>query len=185
MVIVNGLARLPPDRNSALIKSAIRSAPDLTVLTGVVRGIVGDSHPEGGRSERGRLSFGSERDNIRKGLVDRIRKLARSGKIWKQTRPAELLWFWWGTNKEDEVKVFTAEAMDTPLGLIGLLNSSISTVGSSSGNYERVSPTCSKILDLEERRQRAAALARTGNDAEIKLAERFLVALKRGQEHPF
>jgi hypothetical protein len=184
-LIVNALARLPVERVNALIKTAIQSATDLTLLTDIVRGIAGDSHPEGGKREPGRVNFGNETESIQEMLIARIRDLARTGEIWNQSRPDELLWFWWGLNKEDEVKAFTAEAMNTPAGLRGLLGRSPSTVVSSSGNYERVSPIWRHLVDLDELRRKAVALMRTGDEAELQLVERFLAALERGQRSSF
>jgi hypothetical protein len=186
-LIVNGLAKLSPEEAATLLKSAIRSADDLTVLVEVVRGLVGDSHPEGAQSahDHRRVHLGDEAENVREMLVDRIRGLALTEEIWNQAKPANLLWFWWGTNKEAEVKAFTSKAMSTPLGLTGLLRASISRVISSAGNYERVSPTWAKLADLAEVRRHAEALIRSSDEANTPLAERFLAALKRGQESSF
>lgn len=182
-LIVNGLANLPPEEAEAVLMSAIRSASDLSILADVVRGIIGDVNPEGAKRDAHRIRL--DENAVRETLLDRVRSLAGDGSFWKQVKPENLLWFWWGADKALEVLNFTNKEMDTPSGLRGLLSSSINTVLSSAGNYERVSPTWSKIVDLHALKQRALKLQNSDNEADIKLAHRFLTAHARGQSSSF
>src|SRR5262249_3999762 len=134
-LILSGLEKLSSEEATSVLESVIQSASDLSVLSAVIREIVGDSHPDGSKSEPSRVNLGDEAVRARDMLIDRIRSLVSDGRFWYQAKPENLLWFWWGADKEPEVRQFTQREMDTTLGLRGLLASSIGMVRSSEGNY--------------------------------------------------
>jgi hypothetical protein len=181
-LITNAIERLSMSHRLDLLKGAIRRASDLTVLTDVVRGIVGDKNPEGARDRGDKSDFGNDAEAIRALLLDRIRRLVPRGKIWSQSRPSQLLWFWWGSDLQAEVHTFTKRAMKTKRGLLGLLDAPIGVVNSSSeGLFERVNRSSwSKIVDIDELIARAKQLAKFGtSQSERDIATRFLNAVAR------
>ncbi len=185
-IIVRGLRQLSTPDQINLLKSAIQTAGDLTVLTDVVRSVTGDSNPDGSKTTRQDFSWGTERTIIRDLLLGRIKSASETGEIWTQARPDRLLWFWWGTDAAGEVKSFTERAMSSPIGLKKLLEISVSEVKSTAGNYERVPSSWEKIVDLDALAKFASELLKTKNsDIDDKLARRFLAALARGREDPF
>ncbi|MGB5904741.1 MAG: hypothetical protein WBF99_05035 [Xanthobacteraceae bacterium] len=184
-LIVNALERLPTNQRATLVKAAIRSASDLSLLSDVVRYIAGDLHPKGGADKLRRADFGEETDEVRQELIMKIENLAAAGEIWNQAKPGKLLWFWWGANKEDDVRAFTSRAMNTSLGLLTLLQIIPGAVISSSESYERVSKSWENIVDLEALKERALIQLRTGNSEERAISQRFLTALERGNNENF
>jgi hypothetical protein len=184
-LIQNGLEKLPVDERASLLESTIRSASDLSILSDIVRGIAGDIQPEGAKPERDRFGLGDAIENIKAILLQKIRNLADANTLWNQARPGNLLWFWWGAGNENEVRAFTEKTMDTPVGLLGLLKNSVNLVRSTAGDYERVSPTWKNILDLDALSERAHALIKMGDEAEVQTAKRFIDALARGRTNHF
>lgn len=185
-LIQNGLEKLPAGERAPLLESTIRSASDFSILSDIIRGITGDIQPEGAKPEtRDRFSLHNATESIKALLLQKVRNLADANILWHQARPENLLWFWWGSNNEDEVKAFTQKAMNTPVGLLSLLKISVNLVRSTSGDYERVSPTWEKIVDLKALSERAHMLTKTGNEAEIQTANRFIDALARGRTDRF
>jgi hypothetical protein len=182
-LIVSGIDKLPVARRVELLKNAIRRASDLTVLSIVVRDIVGDSNPEGSR-ERGtqKANLGNDSDTIRHQLLGRVKSLSTKPSFWGQARPARLLWFWWGCDRQSEVQEFTRRAMRTKAGLLGLLDASIGVVTSSSeGTFERVDKASwSKIVDIDALTEKARRLEKdTPDQHERNAANRFLKAVER------
>jgi hypothetical protein len=177
---------LPPALQINVLKSAIATASDLTILTDIIRGIIGDINPDGAKASRNNFNFGEEETIIRNLLLDRVRVAARTGDIWNQANPGHLLWFWLGSNEANEVKTFTDNAMTSSVGLKNLLEIMISTVRSTAGDYEHIQRSWEKIVDLNALRKYAAELVKTANsDDEVSLARRFLSALDKGQSGSF
>ena len=184
--MVNNLARLSESERATLLKNAINSASDLSILSDVVRSIAGDLNPEGAKDRRAIAGLGEEANEVRDLLIQRIRDLAETNRIWSQANPGHLLWFWWGADKASEVFKFTDQTMKTEEGLNGLLDASVSTVISSAGNYERVSQSWSKIVNISELTERALQSSnKPEGDEQKRLALRFLAATKKEQESPF
>lgn len=180
-LIVNALEKLSQTERSQFLTAAIQRAKDVTVLTDVVRGIVGDMNPEGAQDRNNKSDLGVEADRVRSALLDRIRALGRSGKLWSQSRPARLLWFWWGCDLQTEVFEFTKRAIRKRRALISLLDAPVQTVNSSEGTFEKVDKkSWSKIVDLEMLADRARRLAQsTKDESERNAAFRFLNALAK------
>ena len=167
-----------------MIIDAIRSAQDNTVLCDLIRTVLRDLHPEGATDAPGTWSLGeSDATAIWSELLHRVRDMARTGEIWNQANPRQILWFWWGSDLEFEVRNFTQEALATSAGTSGLLDIAVSTVRSSAGDYEHVNNSTGYIVNLDALSSRAQGLlrrkrAKVGDKA---LATRFLEALqKRG-----
>jgi hypothetical protein len=184
-LIINALSRLSENERAELLKNAIVTANDISVLSDVVRSIAGDLNPEGARDRNSKASLGEHTETVRQLLVDAVRDLAESNEIWDQANPAHILWFWWGANQGNEVLKFTNQTMKTERGLTGLLEAAVSTVVSSEGNYERVSPAWSKIVDLASLTDLAQQLSKGLDGEERKrLALRFLSAVERERKDP-
>ncbi|MGH9553944.1 MAG: hypothetical protein ACRD3W_31490, partial [Terriglobales bacterium] len=140
---------------------------------------------QGGTDE---YSLGDRTDEVRKQLLARVRRLAKSNKdFWLQANPAAILWFWWGCDLENEVRKFTDTAMHTKVGLLGLLQAAIGRVRSSSGDYERVPKSWNHVVDIELLAKQAASLLTDSQstDEERVLTKRFLKALELGAEDSF
>jgi hypothetical protein len=180
-LVTNALDKLDVSQRVVLLKNAIRRASDLTVLADVVRGIVGDKNPEGAGDRSVKSNLGNEAETIRVLLLGRIKSLVPRGKIWRQARPAQLLWFWWGSDLQAEVQAFTKSAMKTKTGFLGLLEAPISVVNSSKGRFERVSRgTWTKIVDVDALISKAKQLVKVAtNQHEREIATRFLDAVAR------
>jgi hypothetical protein len=164
-----------------LLKKAIETATDLTVLCDVVRGLIGDKNPEGARDRSERSGIGTDAGAIRTKLLYRVRALAFTSEIWSQARPSHLLWFWWGCELQGEVLDFTISAMETKAGLLGLLDAAIGMVTSSSeGTFERVNKDMwSKIVDIGRLTSKAEKLKMSSEERERDIAIRFLNAAAR------
>jgi len=185
-LVIDSLSRLSEKDRAALLRNAISSAQDLTILSDVVRSVVGDVNPEGSKERREKAGLGDEANDIRDLLIERVRKLAESNEIWGQADAGRILWFWWGADKADEVLRFTDETMKTIRGLEGLFNAAINTVISSEGNYEHVNRSWSKIANIQALVERAQELLLSSDNEEQKqLANRFLAAVERGREGHF
>src|SRR5260370_10264922 len=100
-----------------MMLSAIRTAADISLLCRVVRTYAGDVSPEGTRPERRYDVLGNDPDSLRKALLVRVRQFAAQDKIWSQADPTVVLWFWWGSDLEAEVRAFTAIALIRTDGL--------------------------------------------------------------------
>jgi len=185
-IIVHGLRQLPSELQITLLKSAIETAVDLTVLTDIVRGLIGDLDPDGSKVSRDRFNFGDQETVIRELLLGRIRAAASTDNVWDQARPAHLLWFWWGANELDEVKAFVEKTMTSPVGIRKLLEITINRVRSTAGDYDRVPVSWEKFIDLKALRKRAVELIEAANsDGDVGLARRFLAALEKGRNDTF
>ena len=185
-IIVNGLRQLSPAAQIGLLKSAIITAGDLTVLTDVVRGIIGDANPDYTKAHREGFDFGDDESVIRNLLLDRVRVAAATGDIWGQARPDRLLWFWSGSGAASELSTFADKAMTSSVGLRKLLEITIGKVRSTAGDYERVPKSWEKIVDLNALRKLASELIEAPNDdSDIKLARRFLDALEKSKSSSF
>ncbi|SEN60712.1 hypothetical protein [Bradyrhizobium sp. OK095] len=182
-LITNALEKLPVERKVELLKNSIVAASDLTVLTDVIRGIVGDKNPDGVQDRSSRSSLGEEAEDVREKLLRKIKYLAGWGRFWRQARPGQLLWFWWGCDLKEEVQTFTTMSMKSRIGLLGLLEAPISVVTSTAGSFERVNrASWSKIVDIDALTERAKKLSESSaSQRERELAVRFLNAVDRDQ----
>lgn len=75
--------------------------------------------------------------------------------------------------------------MNTSVGMNGLLDATVSTVISTAGNYERVSPAWSKIVNIDALTERARELLSNPDEGQKRRAQRFLTALERQGKDPF
>lgn len=183
-IIVHGLKGLSQSSRASMLRSAISEAHDLTLLSDVVRSLVGDLNPEGSKG-RDNDDLGDEGEAIRALLLERIKEAATTGAIWKNARPGHLLWFWWGSSGPDDVKSFTADAINSKNGLRALLDITVSRVRSTAGDYDHVQKSWEKIVDLDALETRAKQLVGSPNESEVRLAQRFLDALHRGRADRF
>jgi hypothetical protein len=179
----NGIERLPVEERASILRTAIAQASDMSVLADLIRGLIGDTNPNGSKSRDRQNFLGESSDEIAQQLLSRIRDLSRSGQIWTQSDPGRLLWFWWGANHEDEVRLFTSSAMETETGLRGLLVIPISLVRSSAGNYEHVGQEWSRVIDIDALEKKAHKLLEESSPTDRQIAARFLEALQRGLDN--
>jgi hypothetical protein len=185
-IIIHGLKNLPALTQMSLLRSSFLNASDLSLLTDLSRTLIGDQEPKGTNRRPDWVDFGEQGSELRSILLGRVMMVARSGEIWNQARPRNLLWFWWGAGSEQDVKEFTTVAMNSPLGLRKLLEVPIGEVKSTAGNYEQVAKHWEKVVDLDGLRLRAEKIISESKDEnDTRLATRFLQALQRGQDEPF
>ncbi|WP_316219272.1 hypothetical protein [Bradyrhizobium sp. SZCCHNR2026] len=185
-IVIRGIKELPPTSQIAILESAIQSANDFSLLADVVRSLIGDLNPDGAKGRSDQLQLRELSGPLRNQLIERIREVSRTGDIWKQADPSPILWFWRGSNAEDEVKKFTTAAMKSGAGLRRLFEIAISEVLSTDGNYEQVPIYWDKIVDLDALSRQAHELVETSkNDEEIAIARRFLNALENGRKDRF
>jgi hypothetical protein len=178
------LRPLTPDRRYHIITERLDQIDDLSVLVDFFRATVGDEHPNGARSEGEKLFFGDRTQELRDRLVEKVRVLARSGELWGQVSPDRLLWFWWGSNHEQEVRDFLAQAIRDPATLRQVLKIVIGKVVSSSGNFERVSRSYSRLVDFDELTVAAENLSKSSKE-DASLVDRYMQALKRSESSSF
>lgn len=184
-IIVHGLRNLPTQMQWNLLRTAIGTAEDLSVLTDVVRGIIGDVATEGERNREKESGFGDGAGPLRELLLSRVVEAAGTGRIWLQAKPENLLWFWWGAGGGEQVREFIERAIATKVGLKRLLEITVSKVRSTAGDYLHVSQAWAKIVDLAKITDLAQQLiVLSKDDREVQLARRFLSALERGQNDP-
>jgi len=179
----SALDKMEVAKRSVMMLEAIEKAADLSLLCDFVRSYTSDWHPRAAGGDNNRSYFGEKDRELRTALLLRVRQVAAAGGLWSQANPSRILWFWWSCDNEEEVKRFTKSAMDELSSLRGMLIAPIGLVRSSNGNYESVAPYWSGVVDLDELALRAKALQEsTANQDDYNLAERFLLALKRGKE---
>ncbi len=184
ILLIRALEQLNEERRAELFIQAISAAEDLTLLCEVFRSIAGDLRVDGVKPGRVGFGFGAPTEMLRNQLLARVRRLAMSGAIWSQAEPGKLLWFWWGSGDEQEVKTFVSRAIKTDDGLYNMLDITIGKVSSSSGNFERVNEkSWSNIVNIEELEEAAKSIvANPGKTTDHARAHRFLQALKIGRE---
>lgn len=179
------LRPLSPDERYFVIAEKLGQLEDLSVFAGFFRSAAGDTNPDGSRTKDVPF-FGERTEDLRDQLVARVRQLADSGQFWEQISPIQLLWFWWGANHEKEVKEFLLKSMEDPSTLKNVLDASISPVLSSAGNYERVSRSFERLIDLSILKAKALdLLEREPNEENTTTVARFIRALERTEDRSF
>lgn len=184
-VVFRGLKQHDEAGRVLLFVNAIEVAEDLTLLCGLFRNLAGDKVGDRDTTNPDReVGFGDRSEEVREQLLAKVRRYAQLGLLWKQASPDRIIWFWWSSDREQEVKEFTSQQMESAEGVRSLLKFSLSLVRSTGGNYERVPRIVGKVLDLLRLRKLAVDISRSkAPDAE--LAKRFLVGLQRSESGPF
>lgn len=184
-VLIHALQGLLPEARAQLMLAIIPQSADISILCDIFRTIARDLHEGGAKDELQATSFGDLSEIIGKNLLARVRALAQTNQIWSQSQPDRILWFWWGRNCETEVYAFTKTAMKTEEGLRGLLNVPVSFVHSTAGDYEHINiSSWTRIIDLDDLADRAKKLEFSSDEADQRLARRFLNALEKGRADP-
>jgi hypothetical protein len=184
-VLIHALTTLLPDARANLVTMAIPQVEDISMLCDMFRAIARDLHEEGAKDQLQEAGFANSTDVIRQSLLGRVRMLANSNQLWSQSQPDRILWFWWGSSAESEVRAFTRRTMETEVGIRGLLRVTVSLVHSTQGDYAHVGiSSWSRIVDLDDLARRATAIEVRDNDSDRALARRFLDALERGKTSP-
>ncbi len=179
ITIIRGLEKQPAEVRGVLFGGAIRHAEDLSLLCSVFRTIAGDVNPSGDTDRITSADFGEVTKDLRFALLGKVNLFASDERIWRQADLKRVLWFWWGANREEEVRSFTKRAMDSQEGVRALLTQSIHLIRSTEGNYEVVSPVEDKIMNVALLARRAEVIVEQhGDDEEGRLAQRFLSALQ-------
>jgi hypothetical protein len=182
-IVMKALRDREPNERFEIFMTVIPLALDLSLLCDFVRSRLSDLNPKGATRESDIKYFGSRGEELRLLLLSRVRQLVNEGLFWSQAEPSRILWFWWGSNFEEEVRAFTDAAQQTPDGLRSLLKVPISRVRSSAGDYDRVGREWSMIIDLNALADRARRLLESNASEEDRsAAQHFLVALKKGNE---
>lgn len=183
-LLFQALRPLSPDERYLLIVEKLSQLEDLSVFAGFFRSAAGDTNPDGSRTKDVPF-FGARTEELRDQLVAMVRQLALSGQFWDQISPVQLLWFWWGANHEEEVREFLLKSMHDPTTLERVLDASISPVVSSAGNYERVSRSFERLIDLNVLKERALDLLDRAPNENTTTVTRFLRALERSESSSF
>jgi hypothetical protein len=188
-VITDALKTLDPKLRARIVLNVIHDVADITVLSDLARSLIGDLHPVANNVPNEQFFGNSDEERlIRNSLLERVRNLAATGAIWAQAEPRQIIWFWWGSDLENEVRAFTARAMRTKIGLRALLDLTVNQVQASGGNYERVKrSSVEHIVDVEALESQARRLLKRKNspEADKAIARRFLDALQRGDSNNF
>lgn len=85
---------------SEIFSLAVRDATDISFLCSLFRSFAGDLEPEGARGFS-KSAFGENTDTLRNLLVARVIEIADSLELYAQTKPEDILWFWWGAGHGD------------------------------------------------------------------------------------
>lgn len=180
-IVLRGLISPPPAERSALFKAIIPEAKDISLLCDVYRAIEDDvQESDHTRNHQSEVTLGPEAQSVRTMLVARVESLTASQEIWAQAQPARILWFWYGSGREKDVRNFTDKAIQDVVGLRALLEVPISLVRSSNGNYEQVAQYWNKIVNLQSLADEALQiLQESRSEADRQLAQRFINALNR------
>lgn len=183
ILIITSLRELGTGDRDRLVSDVISEARDISILCDIFRSIAGDLPESGARGGRYGFDFGPSTGKLRAQLLDRVKWLANRGAIWSQSKPENLLWFWWGCGQEVEVRAFLADEMKSLQGLECLLNVPVTTVHSTGGDYEHVNVEAwSKIVNLGELEAAAHRLNVPSEDERRQAqANRFLKALEKGR----
>ena len=182
-LIIRLLELMAESERGNLIEAVVPEILDLSVLCDVFRAVAGDTRSDSPMQEPvSAASFGNRTDALRLKLLERVKEFASSGTIWDQAVPRDIMWFWWGSTEGNETSVFSSAVTD-PKGLRALLDMCVHTVYSSDGNYETVSPTWSKVLDLTFLENTAREFMSSSNADDKEKAERFLTALGNRGRH--
>jgi hypothetical protein len=180
-IVLHALEPLRTEERAQIFEVVIPHAKDVTLLADLIRTIAGDVAATGSRNSYSAATLGDSTPAIRDMLVTRIRGFAKRGEIWSRASPAVVLWFWWGSGYEKEIRIFTERAIKKHgVGLRSLLNECVNLVRSSAGDYENVQrESWSKFVDLELLAAKAKGLLKAESDEDKKLAQRFLTALAK------
>ncbi|WP_105433018.1 hypothetical protein [Neorhizobium sp. T6_25] len=184
ILLRQALNRCKQDDRVALLRKSIAEADDISLLCELMRSVSGDNIPEGTDYKEDVL--GETTQELRSELLNRVRKMAADGVLHSQVRPADILWYWWGTGNGDEVLEYTKQLATVSEGLRVLMAIPISYVRSTAGNYEKVDVRAwSKIVDLDELEKRAMILSMSESADDQPIAHRFLTALAKGKGRDF
>lgn len=181
-LLIDILTPLDGDERADILSRAISHSTDVSLVCDVFRTLVGDAEQDGAKGQS-REAFGDRTAALRDMLVRRVVEIAETLALYKQIRPQDILWFWWGSGDRSELRNHTLIALEDGFALRTFLNITVSTVYSSAGNYERVDrKSWSKIVDLELLECKAIEIIRTGRTEDIALARRFLTAYETGNK---
>ena len=182
-IIYQGFRSSDAEARTRIVKAVISTTADISLLSDIVRLIAGDirSKPGVERSEQMEVTFGDKAEPIRHLLLARVREFAASGQIWQQVRPGSVLWFWWGSVLDDEVRKFTDSALESESGIRALLDVPVQLVRSTAGDYEHVGHGWSDIIQTERLAEIAAGWLSDPSklDDDRRLAQRYVTAFRR------
>lgn len=186
-ILNSGLRLLSPEDRDQLLGQAILASPDISLLCDWFRVWFGDLHPEGAKNKDPENMKLADSGKIRQLLLTKTYEIAHSSQIWFQASPAEIIWFWWGCDREHDVREYFDRAMNEEALALRLMELSISIVRSTSGNYEQVNlKSWSKIFDPARAIKIAESiLSRDAGETEIRLAQRFLNAVAAFDENKY
>jgi Cdc6-like AAA superfamily ATPase len=160
----------------------VKKSSDVSLLSGVFRTLVADLHPDGSNSQDPLVTFGDNELEIRTELISKVEKLMADGRFWDQANPASLIWFLWGSNREDVVQRFLDKEMNDGVHISQILNLPLSTTYSSGGDYLKVGRGWDNLIDLDRLSKTAEELVvKTGDEELRQSATTFLEALARGR----
>lgn len=163
------LAQLSPVARGEFISKLVQEINDISLLCGVwVAG------PD--------MDFGPETENLRNSIMHRVEKMWKSGEIWMQSSPAQILWFSW-TCQEQETYVLVQRAYNNPKALQALLEVAIERRAAAHGEFDLILVRrWSKILDFQGLEAKALELSLNGASRhERARARRFLTAFGNGK----
>ncbi|MBR9899861.1 MAG: hypothetical protein GYB19_07350 [Rhodospirillales bacterium] len=154
---------------------------DISFSCRLMRALIGDDRKDKGGHIVSNNIFENEAINIRQELLSRLTELSRKTPLASQLEPQSIFWFWWGCDKEDEVRQYIELALMDENQACKLLDQAISIVFTSSGPINAVSIENLNAIASATGYEQAAFRLRSSSDPEhVKTANVFLAALEEG-----
>jgi hypothetical protein len=184
-VTLEGLKVMDPAGRTDAFLKVIPEAVDVSLLSDMMRSILGDLRPDGAKAARDvSISFDDRAEDVRQALLARVRAIDGMREVWAQADPREVVWFWWGSGEESETREFADREMKTLQGLVGLIRVVLGkTVSSSEGVFDSINESAaSRLLNLERLKERVDEAVTKEIDSNSRaLLLRFQKAKKRSR----
>lgn len=113
IVATRGLSHYDEEERVAEFLRALSVGADLGFLCDIFRGAAGDVRSDAAKGSKENV-FGAHVERIRGELLGRVRSQARDDSLWNSVFFDRLIWFWWGSTTDFEVREYMSSKIDHP-----------------------------------------------------------------------
>lgn len=174
-----GLDGTPVEARGSLLMDLLREQADISIVCDLIRTAIGDL---GQTAPRERMDLGGVEPALRELGSKRARELAKTGAIWSQADPGDIIWFWRGCGAEAEVAEFLADQAAKPETFSNVVDQLVSKVYSTEGDYEQVPEWMGNLMSIDVVTAAAKKYANAPGDQNYAQAVRYLNALERRED---
>ncbi len=182
--ITNGLSAIASARDRAdIFIETSNNTSDISFICRVSRKLIGDKRNDGRGNTVSDNIFEEYDEDVRKHLLKKVYEIRKKNNLLKQINVRSIIWFWWGCDKTKEVHDFIRMALIENSTAAVILESMMTTVYSSSGNYLTASPSgLNAIFSCDEFEKAANSLVSSGSQHDQEIGSLFLRALEDGKK---